>query len=63
MLKNCGNALKVYRIYESDKYLNLLMEFQEGGTLGELLTAQTKLNETDIKVITAQILLTLDFMN
>ncbi|TNV85935.1 hypothetical protein FGO68_gene1963 [Halteria grandinella] len=63
MLKNCGNALKLYKIYESEKYLNLLMEFQEGGTLGEVLAAQAKLTETDVKVITAQILLSLDFMN
>lgn len=53
MLKNCGNALKLYKIYESEKYLNLLMEFQEGGTLGEMLATQTKLSETDVKVITA----------
>lgn len=63
MLKDCGNALTLYKIYESDKYLNLLMEYQEGGTLGEMLAAQTKLDEKDIKMITAQILLTLDFMN
>jgi hypothetical protein len=38
MLKDCGNALKLYRIYESERYLNLLMEYQAGGTLGELLS-------------------------
>ncbi len=37
ILKLCGSTIKLFKIYESDKYLNLLMEFQEGGTLGDLL--------------------------
>lgn len=36
-LKYCGNTIKLFKIYESDKYLNLLMEYQEGGTLGDIL--------------------------
>jgi serine/threonine protein kinase len=26
-LKHCGNTIKLIKIYESDKYLNLLMEY------------------------------------
>jgi serine/threonine protein kinase len=26
-LKHCGNTLKLHKIYESDRYLNMLMEF------------------------------------
>jgi serine/threonine protein kinase len=36
-LRYCGNTTKLLKIYESEKYLNLLLEFQEGGTLGDLL--------------------------
>ncbi len=36
-LKYCGNIIKLLKIYESDKYLNLLLEFQDGGTLGDTL--------------------------
>lgn len=39
------------------------MEFQEGGTLGELLEKQQKMPEDDARVIAAQILLVLDYMN
>lgn len=36
-LKYCGNIIKLIKIYESEKYLNLLLEYQEGGTLGDIL--------------------------
>lgn len=36
-LKNCANTLKLYKIYENDKYINLMLEFHEGGTLAERL--------------------------
>jgi serine/threonine protein kinase len=36
-LRYCGNVIKLYKIYESDKYLNLLLEYQEGGCLGDML--------------------------
>ncbi|TNV74643.1 hypothetical protein FGO68_gene5677 [Halteria grandinella] len=61
-LKYCGNTLKLYKIYESDKYLNLLMEFQEGGTLGDKLEKGTVFTEEESKIIMAQLLLTVDFM-
>jgi serine/threonine protein kinase len=52
-LKFCGNTLKLYKIYESDKYLNLLMEFQEGGTLGDKLEKGTVFTEEESKIIMA----------
>jgi serine/threonine protein kinase len=36
-LKLCGNTIKIIKIYESEKYLNLLLEYMEGGTLGDIL--------------------------
>lgn len=62
-LKLCGNSLKLFKIYESEKYLNLLMEYQEGGTLGDKLEKQQKFSEEDARIIIAQLLLTVDFMS
>jgi len=61
-LRYCGNVIKLLKIYESEKYLNLLLEFQEGGTLGDMLEKQIKVSEEDSRMIIAQLLLTLDFM-
>lgn len=36
-LADCGNVLRVLKVYESSKYINLLMDFQEGGSLADLL--------------------------
>lgn len=62
-LRLCGNTIKLFKIYESERYLNLLLEFQEGGTLGDVLENPTRLSEEDARIIIAQILLSLDFMN
>ena len=61
-LRYCGNTIKLLKIYESDRYLNLLLEYQEGGTLGDMLEKQIKISEEDARMIIAQLLLTLDFM-
>ena len=39
------------------------MEFQEGGTIGDKLKKLEKFSEEDAKIIIAQLLLTVDFMN
>jgi serine/threonine protein kinase len=52
-LKNCANTIKLLKIYESDSYLNLLMEFQEGGTLGDRLEKNVKFTEEESKMIAA----------
>lgn len=36
-LAYCGNTIKLFKIYESDKYINMLMEYQDGGSLGDCL--------------------------
>jgi serine/threonine protein kinase len=36
-LKYCANTLKLLKIYESEKYINFLLEYHEGGTLAERL--------------------------
>lgn len=62
-LKLCGNVLRLHKIYESDHYINLLMDYQEGGTLSSILSKKERvLSEDDIRLIMEQLLLTLDFM-
>jgi serine/threonine protein kinase len=52
-LKLCGNVIKLIKIYESDNYLNLLMEYQEGGCLGDILEKQIKISEQNARLIIA----------
>lgn len=52
-LRLCGNTIKLFKIYESERYLNLLLEFQEGGTLGDLLENPMRLSEEDARIIIA----------
>jgi serine/threonine protein kinase len=52
-LKQCGNVTKLIKIYESDKYINLLMDFHGGGTLGTILENKIKISEVDIRMIIA----------
>jgi serine/threonine protein kinase len=61
-LSLCANTLKLYKIYESDKYINLLLEYHEGGTLAEKLERQVRFTEDEARLIAAQLLLTVDFM-
>jgi serine/threonine protein kinase len=49
----CGNTLKLLKIYESDKYINMLMECQEGGSLGDCLEKQKKFTEEQAKMMMA----------
>lgn len=35
MLKHCSNTIKLYKIYETQVYVKMLMEYQEGGTLSD----------------------------
>jgi serine/threonine protein kinase len=63
-MRLCGNTVKIIKVYENDNFINLVMDYHEGGTLGELIQNRSVcLNEDDAKTIVAQILLTVDFMS
>lgn len=62
-LRNCGNVIKLLKIYESEQNLNLFLEYQQGGTLGDVLEKQIKISEEESRMILAQLLLTVDFMS
>jgi serine/threonine protein kinase len=44
-LSNHPNVLKIIKVYETDEYINLLMETQEGGCLGTYLASNGKMKE------------------
>ncbi|TNV85852.1 hypothetical protein FGO68_gene16745 [Halteria grandinella] len=62
-LNMCGNTVKLVKLYETDKYLNILMEYQQGGSLGDMLTKQVPFKEDSIRIVMAQLLLSIDFMS
>ena len=63
MLKQCGNTIKLLKVFENEKTISLLMEYQEGGTLGDILEKQIRISEDNARIIIAQLLLTVDFMS
>jgi serine/threonine protein kinase len=62
-LRKCGNTIRLFKIFESETYLNLLMEYEEGGTLGEVLEKHERLSEENARIIIEQLLLSIDFMS
>ena len=50
-LSSCGNALKLYQVFESEAWVILVLEFQEGGSLLDLMRKETKLKEADLQAI------------
>ena len=51
---DCGNAVKLVKVCETDNYINIFMERQEGGTLSSFILSQKeRLSEKDARVIMA----------
>ena len=63
MLHECLNTIKLLKIYESDDYINLLIEYQEGGTLADLIINHGSITESQARTILEQLLLAVDFMS
>jgi serine/threonine protein kinase len=55
--------LKLYKIYECDYNLYLLLEYQEGGSLRDKISDGSLYKEEDIRIIIEQLLLAIDFMH
>ncbi|CDW79552.1 serine threonine protein kinase [Stylonychia lemnae] len=62
-VNQCGNALKLFRVYESQDKIYLLLEYQEGGTLLNMIGKDKKLNEQDLQTIMEQLFLAVDFLH
>eukprot|EP00347_Sterkiella_histriomuscorum_P003698 403363288 len=59
---DCGNIVKLYQVQEDDKYVYLVLDFIEGGTLRDYLV-QGVFSEDQIRQITLQLLLSIDYMH
>jgi serine/threonine protein kinase len=56
------NCLKMYEIYESSKYLHLLLPYLEGGELFERIKAKTLYKESDAIQVMKLLLSALEYM-
>eukprot|EP00347_Sterkiella_histriomuscorum_P007269 403349613 len=62
-LKNCLGVNKLLNVYECSQNIYLMFEYCNGGNLKSFLTRKRRLQEPDIKIILAQILLSLDYLH
>lgn len=58
---NHPNIIKLYEIYESDKHINLVMEYVTGGDLLTQLSEKGSYSEKDLSVIVIKILEVLQY--
>ncbi|CDW85720.1 serine threonine protein kinase [Stylonychia lemnae] len=63
ILAGCSNILQLNKVFESQNSIYLFFDFQEGGTLLDIITEKNSLQEKDLQIIMGQILLVVDFMH
>jgi serine/threonine protein kinase len=63
ILTECPSIIRLYRIYECDENLYLLLEYQKGGTLSERVRNGILFSEDEARIIATQLLLAADFMS
>jgi serine/threonine protein kinase len=61
-LRKCGSVVQLLRIYETQNSIKLMLEYLNGGTLGNIVRSQRQVTEKEIRLIASQLLLTVDFM-
>jgi serine/threonine protein kinase len=61
-LRKCGSIVQLLRIYETQNSIKLMLEYLNGGTLGNIVRSQRQVTEKEIRLIASQLLLTVDFM-
>lgn len=52
-LNNCANVIKLFKIYEDENKLYLLLEYKSGGDLKDAIVNRRYITEGDAKIITA----------
>lgn len=62
-LRNCGSIVQIDKIFETSDAIKILLEFINGGTLGDLIKQGRHLSENQLRHIACQILLAIDFMD
>ena len=61
-LSRCGSIVHIFKIYETINSVKIMLQYINGGTLGNLIRLQRSLSEREIRLLAAQLLLTVDFM-
>ena len=58
----CESTVSILRVYENKSSVKLLMPYYSGGSLGDMIRENIRFSELEIKMIVAQLLLVVDFM-
>ncbi|CDW73554.1 UNKNOWN [Stylonychia lemnae] len=62
-LQECGNILTLQKVYESSNNIYLFLDYQEGGTLMDILIHSKEIIEKDLQIIMGQLFLAADYMH
>lgn len=57
------NIIRLYEVYESDKYIHLVFEYLEGGELFERIKSKGSYQEKDAMNVMKNLLLALDYLH
>lgn len=60
---NHENIIKIYEVYESDKYIHLVFEYLEAGELFERIKSKGSYQEKDAMNVMKNLLLALDYLH
>lgn len=50
-LNKCGNTIQLYKVYETENSVYMIIEYQSGGTLQDLIKTNPRLSETELRTI------------
>lgn len=53
MLVTSANIIRIFKVFENQSTLYILMEYKEGGNLKEAMLKRMKFSEQDAKIICA----------
>lgn len=62
-LNLCSQVLQLSSVYESEKFIHLILDYQQGGCLTQRLKDQGVCMEQEVQTILKQLLLALDFIH
>lgn len=51
MMADCEQSVKLIKIYESDAFVNLMLDYQNGGTLKKLIKKKGNIPEEKARTI------------
>lgn len=60
---NHENIIKLYEVYESDKYIHLVFEYLQGGELFERIKQKGFYKEKNAKILMRQLMQSIEFLH